>query len=406
MVGSRALVLSVFAHGVALAAIVSWFDEREPQQVHEADPPIVIEIVAPTPRQEIEVALIDDTPASSAAAPARLTARVGAVRAGAMPGRAPEDIGEPGEPATEPGRPNPFAMRGMRHDLTLSEEAAARSLGPERPREERAKPTGKIAAAGREGRIDDAVATFRVHGDGTVDITDKKDIDWRWRVPLPTPSRILKGAKELGEDLAAWREDPYRDTRVGKMQDLPKHLQAVPDQCGTFGDEMCDASDPETGVHRKPRIERSLSRDGFIIPVIGGKTDITGYLYRKFAGDPYASRKLKLLDDTRAERAQSGAAYRTKQLAHSAELMANNLTTLWTTVVDPAARREALFELWDECAEGDGEPGEAGARARAMVVGWIGARLPRGGEGAFTDDDITRLDHKRASQQHFAPYQR
>ena len=45
-------------------------------------------------------------------------------------------------------------------------------------------------------------------------------------------------------------------------------------------------------------------------------------------------------------------------------------------------------------------------RVRVMVIGWIGARLPRGGEGAFTDDDITRVDGKRASHQHFAPYQR
>ena len=407
MAGSRGLVVSVLAHGAALVAIAYGFGEREAVPAREVEaPPIAIEVVPPPPApatDEIEVAMLDEAADAQRADTPRISRRGAALRTG--PG-ASETAAVSSAPTAEPGRPSPLAMRGQRHDLSLSEEAAARSLGPERPLEERAKPTGKIAAAGREGRIDDAVATFKVHGDGTVNIADKKDIDWHWRVPIPTPTSILQGAKELGDDIDAWRKDPYRDTRVGKMQDLPRHLQAVPGSCQSYGDEMCDAVDPETGKRRTPKVQRSLSGDGVIIPILGGKTDITGYLYRKFAGDPYASRKLKLLDDTRAERVESGAAFRANQLAMSAELMANNLASLWVTTTDPAMRRDALFDLWDECVEGDGEAGAAGERARVMVIGWIGARLPRGGEGAFTDDDITRLDRKRASHQHFAPYQR
>jgi hypothetical protein len=121
-------------------------------------------------------------------------------------------------------------------------------------------------------------------------------------------------------------------------------------------------------------------------------------------GDPYASRKLKLLDDTRAERVESGGAYRAAQLERSAQLMARNLEALWRATADPAARREVLFELWDECAEGEGPAGAAGARARAMVIGWIGTHLPKGQPGAFSDEDIARLDARRSSKQHFAPY--
>jgi hypothetical protein len=408
MAGSRALVVSVLAHGAALGVIAYWFrDVRAARPAAEVEALLSIEVVAApqaTPAaSEIEVAILDEGPAAPAIATRRISTRGGAQRSGATAG---ETAGETSAPAGDPGRPNALGMRGLRHDLSLSEEAAQRSLGPERPIEERAKPTGRIAPAGREGRIDDAVARFKVHGDGTVDIADKPDIDWKWQVPLPTPGRILGAAKELGDDIDAWRKDPYRDTRVGKMQDLPRHIQAVPGLCEHWGDGMCDAVEPDTGTRRKPKIERSLSGDGVIIPIIGGKTDITGYLYRKFAGDPYASRKLKLLDDTRAERVESGRAFRAKQLASSAELMANNLASLWATTTDAAARREALFELWDECVEGDGEAGAAGERARLMVIGWIGARLPRGGEGAFSDDDIARLDRKRASRQHFAPYQR
>ncbi len=402
MAGSRAVVVSVLAHVAALGAIAYWFDARALPPVHEIEAPVAIEIVTPAP-QPIEVAILDDAPTGPTGTTARITTRPGSQPSGARISGAETAAGPP--PTTEPGRPNPLAMRGLRHDLTLSDDAAVRSLGPDRPLEERVKPTGKIAPAGREGVIDDVVARFKVHGDGTVNIVDKPDLDWEWKVPIPTPEKLRQGAKELGDDLAAWRQDPYRDTRVGKTQDLPRHIQAVPGLCGTYGDGMCDATEPDGTTH-KPKIERSLSGDGLIIPVIGGKADITGYLYRRFAGDPYASRKLKLLDDTRAERAESGAAYRAQQLAQSAELMATNLASLWATTVDPAARREALFDLWDECIEGKGEPGDAGARARAMVIGWIGAHLPRGGEGAFTDDDITRLDRRRASRQHFAPYQR
>lgn len=446
MAGSRALVVSVLAHGAALGALASW-GHGDP---HESSPrateaPLVIEVVAPAasaPTTPIEVAFLDDPrptrsvatsevaaprapkdtnkidgvprkPSDPSATPSPGTGAI-ASRAASESSTPREPTSEPGEPTSGPGEPNgappggsalgPLAMRGRRHDLALSAEAAARSLGPDRPLEPGVKPTGRIAPAGREGRIDDAVAKFRVHGDGTVSITDKRDFTLEWRVPLPTPSRILEGAKAIGDDLAAWREDPYRDTRAGSWQDLPRHLQATPGGCMKFGDEMCDAVEQDTGTRRTPTVQRSLSGDGVIIPILSGKADITSYLHRKFIGDPFASRKLKLLDDTRAERVESGRVYRAKQLAGSAEIMANNLAALWAATADPAERREALFELWDECSEGEGEPGAAGDRARAMVIGWIGAHLPRGGSEAYGEAEIARLDAKRASRQHFAPY--
>jgi hypothetical protein len=109
--------------------------------------------------------------------------------------------------------------------------------------------------------------------------------------------------------------------------------------------------------------------------------------------DPYASRKRKLLDDTRAEREERGAAFRAEQAARSAELMQRNLEELWARVPDGAARKQALYELWNECADD-----EAGLRARAMVIGWIRARLPPGSGGAFTADELARLAP-------FSPYQ-
>src|SRR5262249_57020290 len=102
----------------------------------------------------------------------------------------------------------------------------------------------------------------------------------------------------------------------------------------------------------------------------------------------YASRKLKLLDDTRDERAALGAQHRAEDLTRAAEIMQRNLETVWRATADPVERRDALFALWDECGEGDGPIGEAGERARKMVIGGVRAKLPAGAAGAVTRGDV------------------
>jgi hypothetical protein len=408
--GHRALVGSIVAHAAALAAIAGWMGDgaagRAAARHAEERATIPIEVLppapAPAPVPPIDVALLPGDahePAAASSRPTgdeprrtRIVSGAGAATP-AEPGRAP-GRGEP-----RPGQPGALAMRGLRHDLSLSGEALARAL-QDRPLPAPVTPSGRIEPRGGEARIDDATASYRIRGDGTVEVQNKDDIDIHWRIHLPTPSRIRDTLHAAGDDIAAWRADPYRDTRVGTTQDLPRHLQSTPDSCQRFGDPMCDANPQH-------RVAQPAEGGGGIIPVLAGRLDITGYLQRKLTGsDPYAARKQKLLDLTRAERVERGAAHRAAQLDRSAELIAKNLEALWRTTADPAARREALFQLWDECAEGEGEgaAGAAGARARAMVIGWITAHLPAGSPDAFTADDIARLDARRSSKQHFAPY--
>src|SRR5437588_671770 len=83
---------------------------------------------------------------------------------------------------------------------------------------------------------------------------------------------------------------------------------------------------------------------------------------------------------------------RTGQLAASAELMRRNLEALWKATANPDERHAVLFELWDECAEGEGPIGDAGQRARAEVIGWIRAKLPQDHPGAFTAAELQALD--------------
>ena len=126
------------------------------------------------------------------------------------------------------------------------------------------------------------------------------------------------------------------------------------------------------------------------------------WLHRKFIGDPYASRKL--IDTTRDARAQLGSNHRRDQRDRASELAQRNVDALWRATIEPAERRAALFAMWDECIETEGPDGEAGERARAIVIGSIRAKLPAGSPGAFTPDEIAELDASRTSRQHFAPY--
>ena len=176
---------------------------------------------------------------------------------------------------------------------------------------------------GQTGVIHDAVANIAVERDGSVHIHDKPNIDIH--LMLPVLPDIRKDLRDIGQSVAEWYADPYAGERYNRTMDLPQHLQAVPGQCDTYGDGMCDdALAPEAKV-----MKNGLSDDDTTTPVIaGGRLDLTAYLSKKLhVGDVYASRKLKLLDDTRDERVARGNEFRADQLARSAELMRGATST-------------------------------------------------------------------------------
>jgi hypothetical protein len=84
--------------------------------------------------------------------------------------------------------------------------------------------------------------------------------------------------------------------------------------------------------------------------------------------------------------------------------MTRTLEQLWARETDSARRKQVLFELWDDCDEGDGSAGQAGQRARAVVIGWIRGELPAGTPGAFTDEEVRAFAARRTSKQAFTPY--
>jgi hypothetical protein len=301
-----------------------------------------------------------------------------------------------------------LGMRGRRHDLALPGELGERIAAAGGARGEEAAqprwahdPKIKLVPNGNgEYRVRDPVGTFRVAPDGTVDITRAPDITFK--LNLPTLGGLRRSGAYAERQLKEWAADPYKRARVGTSHELPRHLSAVPGSCDSAGDTMCfTAEDQKEQWAMEDEALESLASG----ELAQGRLDLTSYLARKVGvGDVYASRKLKILDQTREQRVAIGTAYRTQQDKRAPELVRRNLAALWTATTDPAERRAALFTIWDECSEAEGTQGEAGAVARAMVIGWIRTHVPAGSQGAFTRDEIATLDARRTSRAHFTPY--
>ncbi|MEO6771400.1 MAG: hypothetical protein ABI467_00045 [Kofleriaceae bacterium] len=131
--------------------------------------------------------------------------------------------------------------------------------------------------------------------------------------------------------------------------------------------------------------------------------DPTEILMKKFGNDPYAANKLRMLDGTRDERFEIGKTYQARQLAQSAVIAQQDLTYLWARTTGVAERKQALFEMWDECAEtGSDELVAGGAAARRMIVGFIKDRMTGG--AAYTVAELAAFNANKKSSAAFAPY--
>jgi hypothetical protein len=224
--------------------------------------------------------------------------------------------------------------------------------------------------------------TGYVDRDGKVSFRDKKAFSAEWRIPNP-----FRVAKAAARGLEEWQRDPWRDVKDAERD-------------WTSGLEVKDYTKPIDQ-------DDSAEHGDATIPILGGSTEITDYVMRKLGQDPYQSDKLLWMDQTRDERAQIGRVHREKQLKRADEIMRRHLDRLWArTDMGMEEKREALFELWDDGAEdGDTMVVEAADRARALVIGFVRAKLPAGSAGAFTAAELDRLNRRRTSRARFAPYE-
>jgi len=358
-----------------------------------------------TPDVALDVELIDvqiDVPAPPPAPPvARPAEPPGAVasRTAMTAPRAAERAAAPGAPhpgdppASPPGPGEPARAADPHRWLTMRRGDAPRLALPagrwdalDHPpagtSPVRASASGLLDdAGGGRMRSDQDVFMARVERDGTMTLEDQPNL--KVYLALPSP-------RALGRALAGWYES---DKGAGDGGDttMSRHLQVS-------GGATTEPPDPTTP---RPKDRETTA----IVPVIGGGFDVTDWLMRRHGGDPYSARKLAVLDATRDERVELGKRDRAAQLARVPQTVQRHLQALWASAGELAARKQALFEAWDDCAE-TGEPAlvDAGAAARRMVIGFIRARLPAGSAGAYSEAEIAALARTQHSKSAFRPY--
>jgi len=203
--------------------------------------------------------------------------------------------------------------------------------------------------------------------------------------PPDTPERLL-------EERAEARRDHHSVEEIVALNDRIARQDLQPSGGGTYRAEQRTFTarvDADGSAHLEDKPREIDTQDRLMVRV---------------GIDPYARNKLALLDRTRDQRVALGERHRHAQLAHAAELMQRNIDRLWTTAPDLAARKRALFELWDDCAEtGSDELVAAAAAARRLVIGTIRARLR--GADAYSAAELAALDAIRRSTAAFAPYE-
>lgn len=390
------LSLSAAAHVVAAAVWIVWPAPRRVAAAElrppslEAPSPLAVE---PPPDALLELAIVTLPDEQPQHPPPLLPAAPAPRLATALPAR-PLTPAEPAAPqittgaATSAAPAEPAPPDSPRGVLRMRGALPTRLVVPDL-RKIAESGSGAIAlaphvpvtsdeldnAGGGRKRSDQGTFVAEVAKDGTVELKDRPNL----RVGLAVPS-----PRALGKGLARWYEDPYAQTRDRERE---RERQRVPS--GAVDDD-----------------EEQRKRPG-TVPILSGSFDLTDWAMRMSGRDPYLAAKLSFLDRTREARAEMATAHRAELLRQVPVIIREHLTRLWAQPGQTAAaRRAALFELWDECEEdGDASVVEATAAARRAIFAFIRGRLPADSAEAYSAEELAALNRKRQSKQRFAPYQ-
>lgn len=403
---SLTIGVSVVAH-VALFASARWLPTRVRVT---ADPPVRIELVPPTPTSErpaIDVVFVDSRVAPEAAvavsAPPAPATRPSRARAGATPGTpAPAAAAiTTGAPAVElPGAADHPPERNAYLDMRRapSPQVAVRGWDdlehvPQGTAPEPEVATGQLAPdGGGRHRSDQGAFVARVDKDGTVKFRDKRNVN----IHLALPS-----AKDIGDLIQTWYEDPNKSVGTLGPPNQPQRRTDLTRDDVSGAERLYGDDTGALALEKGPN-----PGDGGGIPIAAGGFDLTDAFMRGRGSDPYASKKLAFLDSTRDERVRIGRQHRSEQLAQVAPTVRANLARVWAATSDPRQRKQALFEMWDECEEtGSEEVVQAAATARALIVAFIRTHVPATGPDAYTAAELAGCNHAKRSTARFAPYE-
>lgn len=157
---------------------------------------------------------------------------------------------------------------------------------------------------------------------------------------------------------------------------------------------------------------------------IGGPAEwLLGLQDRMGGPEMHGTAKSNFLEKTAALRTQMAIAFTLELLETRLKGLEQELFDLWTADGQPpAARRELLFQRWDECDElyAVGPGGEditpearsaidqaradTAEQARRVIEGFIRRQLPRGGASGYTRAELADMNKRRRSKQPFTPY--
>lgn len=137
---------------------------------------------------------------------------------------------------------------------------------------------------------------------------------------------------------------------------------------------------------------------------VAGKFDLNDSVLRALGGKPYRYEQGRLAESTREERiCQMLEADRRDRRQALFELKGRLNALVAQPDMTLAQQHTLLFELWDECLEGN-EADSQGAAARATIEAFIRERMPAEGTKAYTTAELAMLNRRRTSKASFDPY--
>lgn len=179
-------------------------------------------------------------------------------------------------------------------------------------------------------------------------------------------------------------------------------------------------------VYRDRGFQAEIAHDGTVefddhLPVqLGGEStggvpiatfDLTEAVMMIAGDDPYRADKERFLAATIELRQGLCEAAHQERLRTALFELDRNLDTIWQDQRQAAtARRELLFQLWDECLEPAPDTTDLTERtalqARATILEYIEKNLPAGSPSAYPEQELLALNQRRRSKAPFDPYRR
>ncbi|MEM7152701.1 MAG: hypothetical protein AAF799_07655 [Myxococcota bacterium] len=183
-----------------------------------------------------------------------------------------------------------------------------------------------------------------------------------------------------------------------------------------------NAKDPANAppIDAKSLIESLSQTIGSLSPMVYVKLPRLDDLIRKGSGQEINTHlKLIFLEGTAELRHRMARTHAEERLNARLDALDKELQTLWYRSGLPAAqRREALFQLWDDCIEapprGSAKVSDEqelerlrqsiAAKARKEIIQFIRRHVGQGTEDGYSAEELQRLNARRGSRERFTPY--